>query len=97
MYGIGGCWRKPAQCRYIDTGRHFRACDVDSVAEVDESHLSDEEQNQMEGEEKCEDPEGELEIDLYLQVEEVQDNLDCESDELPVLSHEYKDVIAKVA
>ena len=76
----------------VDTDRRLRACDGDSEAEVDESHLLHEEQNQMEGEEECEDPEREL----YLQVEEIQDNLDGESDTLPELSEEYKDVIAKV-
>jgi len=50
----------------------------------------------MEGEEECEDPEGELNIDLCLEVEDIQDDLDTESDTLPELSDAYKGAIAKV-
>jgi hypothetical protein len=58
--------------------------------------LLDENKNQTEGEEECEDSEGELKDDLYLEVEEIQYNIDSESDTLPELSGEYKEVISKV-
>jgi len=80
----------------VDIGGHLQACDGDIEAETDESHLLDEEQNQMEGEEECRDPEGQLNIDLFLQVEEIQDNLNSDSDTLLEFSDEYKDVIATV-
>jgi len=44
-----------------------------------------------------EDPEGELNTDLCLEIEEIQDDLHTESDRLPELSDWYKDVIAKVS
>ena len=74
----------------VVTDRHLQACVSDSEAEVDEK------QNNMEGEDEYKGPEGELNIDLYLQLEEIQDNLDSENDMLPELWDDYKDVIAKV-
>jgi hypothetical protein len=82
----------------LDIDMHGQTCDGEGEgdAEVDESQKLDE--DQTDGEEECEDPEaGELNIDLYLQVEEIQDDPDAGlSDMLPELSEEYKDVIAKV-
>jgi hypothetical protein len=43
-----------------------------------------------------EDSEGELNGDIYLEVEEIQYNIDSESNTLPELSDEYKEVISKV-
>lgn len=76
-----------------------QACDGDDdaeLAEVDESQLSDEGQNQTECEEECENSEDEHKTDLCLEVEEIQDDLHTESDTMPELSDEYKNVIAKV-
>lgn len=46
----------------------------------------------MEGEEEWEYPEGQLKFDLHLEAEEIQDDLDIESDTLPAFSDDYKDV-----
>jgi hypothetical protein len=65
---------------------------------VDESHLSDENKDQMEGEDECEDFEGEHKDngDIYLEVEEIHDHIDSESDMMSELLEQFKDVISKV-
>ncbi len=60
--------------------------------DVDDSQLLNKDQNCMEGGEECDDLEGQL--GLNLEVEEIQDDID--SDTVPELADEYKDVIAKV-
>jgi BED zinc finger len=71
---------------------HRQACDGDGDAEVDDNQLLESDKNQTEGEEDSEEPEGELSVDLCLEVEEIQDDIYTVLE----LSDDYRDVILKV-
>lgn len=58
----------------------------------DAEDVADSQLNSIEGEEECDDLEGQL--GLHLEVEDIQDDID--SDTVPELEDKYKDVIAKV-
>jgi hypothetical protein len=75
-----------------DNVTHRLARDGDGDAEMVESQLLEADNHQLEGEEDSEEPDGDLNVDLCLEVEEIQDD----NDAVPELSDDYEEVISKV-